>query len=272
MSVLETFGLKGKKAFLTGAGGGLGAAMARALAEAGAQVCVTDLIAERAAAVAQTLRDAGLAAEARPLDALSRESLERVAGETGPVDILVNAAGGNLEAATTSAELSFFDLPLEAFQRVIALNLFAGALLPCQVFGRLMAASGRGGVILNVSSMNALRPLTRVPGYSAAKAAVSNFTQWMAVHMAREYTPRIRVNALAPGFFLTDQNRFLLIDPTTGQPSPRGQRIIDHTPLGRFGEPHDLAGATVWLCSDAAAFVTGIVVPIDGGFSAYSGV
>ena len=188
------------------------------------------------------------------------------------MDILVNAAGGNLPTATTAPQQRFFDLPLEALDNVIKLNLFAGAILPAQVFGRAMAEHSAGGVILNISSMNALRPLTRIPGYSAAKAAVSNFTQWLAVHMAQEYNPRIRVNALAPGFFLTDQNRFLLTESATGELTERGQTILAHTPMARFGQPDDLAGTVVWLCSDAAAFVTGVVLPIDGGFSAFSGV
>ncbi len=144
-------------------------------------------------------------------------------------------------------------------------------MLPCQVFGKLMAEKGQG-TILNISSMNAFRPLTRIPAYSAAKAGVSNFTQWLAVHMAQQYSPRIRVNAIAPGFFLTEQNRFLLYDEQTRELTPRGQSIIAHTPMGRFGKPGDLFGATLWLLSEASAFVTGVIVPIDGGFSAYSGV
>jgi NAD(P)-dependent dehydrogenase (short-subunit alcohol dehydrogenase family) len=186
------------------------------------------------------------------------------------VDILVNGAGGNKKQATTSPDLSFFDLPPDAIRWVFDLN-FLGTLLPSQVFGQPMAEQG-AGCILNVSSMNAFRPLTRIPAYSAAKAAVSNFTQWLAVHMAQEYSSRIRVNAIAPGFFLTEQNRFLLTEETTGNLTPRGRTIIEHTPMGRFGAPEDLVGTVVWLLSPAAAFVTGVVVPVDGGFSANSGV
>jgi NAD(P)-dependent dehydrogenase (short-subunit alcohol dehydrogenase family) len=186
------------------------------------------------------------------------------------VDILINAAGGNYPTGTTSPDLSFFDLPLDALRYISDLNLL-GTVLPCQVFGRGMAERGEG-VILNVSSMNAFRPLTRIPAYSAAKAAVSNFTQWLAVHMAQNYSPRIRVNAIAPGFFITEQNRFLLTDKETGDFSARGKSVIAHTPMNRFGTPEDLLGATMWLISPASAFVTGAVIPIDGGFSAFSGV
>jgi NAD(P)-dependent dehydrogenase (short-subunit alcohol dehydrogenase family) len=188
----------------------------------------------------------------------------------GRVDILINGAGGNKKEATTTLDLSFFDLPADAVQWVFSLN-FLGTLLPSQVFGKVMAEQG-DGCILNVSSMSALSPLTRIPAYSAAKAAVSNFTQWLAVHIAQEHTPDVRVNALAPGFFLTEQNRFLLTQEGTGDLTPRGRTIIDHTPMAKFGAPEDLLGATIWLLSPAASFVTGIVVPIDGGFSAFSGV
>lgn len=270
--VVDRFRLDGKRALLTGGGGVLGAALARSLAEAGAHILITDLVAQRAEQVAEALCRGGYRAEGLALDAMSHTALVECAARVGRVDILVNAAGGNVPAATTSAEQSFFDLPREGLEQVLDLNLFAGAILPSQAFGRAMVACPTGGVILNISSMNALRPLTRIPGYSAAKAAVSNFTQWLAVHMAREYNPRIRVNALAPGFILTEQNRFLLTDSATGALTPRGHAILEHTPMGRFGEPADLAGAAVWLCSDAAAFVTGIVLPIDGGFSAFSGV
>ena len=188
----------------------------------------------------------------------------------GHIDILINGAGGNKPAATTNPEQSFFDLPADALRWVFDLNLM-GTILPCQVFGKIMAEQ-KSGVILNISSMNAFRPLTRIAAYSAAKAGVSNFTQWLAVHMAQEYSPEIRVNAIAPGFFLTDQNRFLLIGKDTGELTPRGKSIITHTPMGRFGNPDDLLGTVLWLLSPASAFVTGIVVPVDGGFSAFSGV
>lgn len=207
-------------------------------------------------------------------DVLKVETLqqanETIQTEFGAVDILINGAGGNHPSATTKPDLSFFDLPLDALRHVGDLNLL-GTILPCQVFGRKMAERGEG-VILNVSSMNAFRPLTRIPAYSAAKAAVSNFTQWLAVHMAQNYSPKIRVNAIAPGFFLTDQNRYLLTDKDTGELTPRGQAILSHTPMNRFGTPEDLLGATMWLISPASAFVTGVVLPIDGGFSAFSGV
>jgi NAD(P)-dependent dehydrogenase (short-subunit alcohol dehydrogenase family) len=186
------------------------------------------------------------------------------------VDILINGAGGNKPAATTNPETRFFNLPAEALRWVFDLNLM-GTILPCQVFGELMAEQ-KSGVILNISSMNAFRPLTRIAAYSAAKAGVSNFTQWLAVHMAQEYSPEIRVNAVAPGFFLTEQNRFLLTDKNTGELTARGKSILNHTPMDRFGDSADLIGTVMWLLSPASAFVTGIVVPVDGGFSAFSGV
>lgn len=272
MTVLESFRLDGKVALVTGGGGVLGAVLARTLAEAGARVWVTDLIEKQARDVARALHDDGFDAEWMVVDVMDRGSLAAAAARVGEIDVLINAAGGNVQEATTSADQTFFDLPLPALEKVVGLNLFGGALLPAQVFGRTMAETESGGVVLNISSTNALRPLTRIPGYSAAKAAVSNFTQWLAVHMAQEYNPRVRVNALAPGFFLTQQNRFLLTDAKTGGLTLRGETILAHTPMRRFGEPSDLAGATLWLCSDAAAFVTGITLPVDGGFSAFSGV
>jgi NAD(P)-dependent dehydrogenase (short-subunit alcohol dehydrogenase family) len=205
------------------------------------------------------------------LDKASVESAaQTVLVAFGRVDVLINGPGGNKPQATTNVENCFFDLPADALHWVIDLNLL-GTILPSQVFGKIMAEQ-KSGVILNITSMNALRPLTRIPAYSAAKAGVSNFTQWLAIHMAQEYAPEIRVNAIAPGFFLTEQNRFLLTEKETGTLTLRGGSILTHTPMHRFGTPDELLGATMWLISPAAAFVTGTVIPIDGGFSAFSGV
>jgi NAD(P)-dependent dehydrogenase (short-subunit alcohol dehydrogenase family) len=266
--------LEGKVVAVTGGGGVLCGAMSRALGRAGARVAVLDLFPGAAQKVADDIVAEGGAALAVGCDVLDKDSVEAAAGEIlkafGRVDIVINGAGGNKKEATTSPDLSFFDLPTEAIQWVFNLN-FVGTLLPSQVFGKLMADQGEG-IILNIASMNALRPLTRIPAYSAAKAAVSNFTEWLAVHLAQEYSPHIRVNAMAPGFFLTEQNRFLLTDEVSGKLTARGQTIIDHTPMERFGDPEELVGTMMWLLSPASAFVTGIVVPIDGGFSAFGGV
>lgn len=274
MHPLGLFQLEGKTAVVTGGGGVLCSTMAVALAQAGARVAVLDLRQELAQAVADDIQAQDGKAVALACDVLDKESLERAAQSVeqsfGPVNILINGAGGNRKEASTGPDLSFFDLPPEAAQWVFNLN-FVGTLLPCQVFGKRMVAQSEGS-ILNISSMNAFRPLTRIPAYSAAKAAVSNFTQWLAVHLAQEYSPAIRVNALAPGFFQTEQNRFLLTDAETGSLTARGQKIIDHTPMQRFGTPEDLIGAMFFLLSPASAFVTGVVLPVDGGFSAYSGV
>ncbi len=268
------FDLAGKTAVVTGGTGVLGAAICRGLVQAGAAVAVLARTEARVLALAESLQAAGGQALGVPADTLDRAGLEqaarRVYDQFGRVDILVNAAGGNRPASTVGAGQSFFDLPPEALQAMFNLNCL-GAMLAAQVFGRGMAEQG-AGVIVNLSSMAASRPLTRVVAYSAAKAALENFTRWLAVHLAQSYSPRIRVNAVAPGFFLGEQNRDLLIERETGALTPRGQQIIAHTPLGRFGEPDDLVGALVWLASDAARFVTGIVVPVDGGFSAFSGV
>jgi NAD(P)-dependent dehydrogenase (short-subunit alcohol dehydrogenase family) len=207
-------------------------------------------------------------------DVLQKDSIEKaekkILSEWGAIHGLVNAAGGNNPGATTGNDKCFFDLPESALRFVSDLNLL-GTIVPSQVFGKVMADQKKG-VILNVSSLNAFRPLTRIPAYSAAKAAVSNFTQWLAVHMAQEYSPDIRVNAIAPGFFLTEQNRFLLTEKETGKLTARGEKILAHTPMNRFGAPEDLLGGALWLLSPMSRFVTGIVLPIDGGFSAYSGV
>ena len=285
MAVPFKVDLSGKVAVVTGGGGILCSAMAKALAECGAAVAVADLKLESAQKVADEINAAGGKAMAVACNALEKASLEAaneaVEKAFGPVTILINGAGGNHPKGTTSMEylnpddllnesrdfVTFYDLDPKGIEFVFNLN-FLGTLLPSQAFTKKMA-HGRSGVIINISSMNALKPLTKIPAYSAAKAAVSNFTQWMAVHMAKS---GIRVNAIAPGFFVTDQNRALLTNPD-GTPTPRSAKILGHTPMGHFGEPSDLIGALLWLVSDqAAGFVTGVVVPVDGGFSAYSGV
>ena len=270
----DLFDLKGKVAVVTGAGGVLCSAMAKALAQAGAKVAVLDLMEAAAKKVADEIKSEKGSAIAVTCNVLEKASLEaareKIMDEFGKIDILINGAGGNKKEATTSPEMPFFDIPPEAVRFVFDLN-FLGTLLPTQVFGKEIAKSGKG-VILNVSSMNAFRPLTKIAAYSAAKAAVSNFTQWLAVHLCQNYSKDIRVNAIAPGFFLTEQNRFLLTEEKTGQLTARGKTIIDHTPMSRFGAPEDLVGTTLWLLSDASKFVTGVVVPVDGGFSAFSGV
>jgi len=272
--VQALFDVRGSTAVITGGSGHFGRAMALALAQAGVQVAILGRHAETAKTVAEAIQAEGGSALGIACDVLSRASLEQsreqVTSAFGPVDILINAAGGNSPAATTSTEQSFFDLDAEAVNRVFGLN-FTGTFQSCQVFGRGMAERGQG-CIVNVTSMSGLRPLTRVPAYSAAKAAIVNFTQWLAVHMAQEYSPRIRVNAMAPGFFLTEQNRYLMVDAQSGAIAPRGQTIIDHTPMGRLGAPEDLLGTLLWLVSPASAFVTGVVIPVDGGFSSFSGV
>jgi NAD(P)-dependent dehydrogenase (short-subunit alcohol dehydrogenase family) len=285
MSVPFKVNLKGKVVVVTGGGGILCSTMAKALAECGASIAVADLKVEAAEAVAKEIVAAGGKAIAVGCNVLDKASLDAANADVekrlGPVDILINGAGGNHPKGTTSMEylnpddllkenrdfVTFYDLDPKGVEFVFNLN-FLGTLLPTQAFTRKMALNRRG-VVINVSSMNAFRPLTKIPAYSGAKAAVSNFTQWLAVHFSKA---NIRVNALAPGFFLTDQNRNLLTKPD-GSHTPRAQTILGHTPLGRYGEPADLVGALLWLVSDeAAGFVTGIVVPVDGGFSAFSGV
>jgi len=268
------YNFTGQVVVITGGTGVLASEIACALAGCGAQLAILDVNLEPGKALLERVGARAAQLELFAGNVLSRESLSQISADIlarfGKVDCLINAAGGNRPQATTTPDMKFFDLPLDALRWVLDLNLL-GTILPCQVFGKTMAEQGHG-TILNLSSMNAFRPLTRIPAYSAAKAGVSNFTQWLAVHMAQEYSPRIRVNAIAPGFFLTNQNRFLLTDRETGELTARGKSIISHTPMARFGEPEDLLGTVLWLLSPASAFVTGTVVPIDGGFAAYSGV
>ena len=271
--VSEAYDFTGRSVVMTGGTGVLGRAIVQGLLNAGASVALLARNRNKAETIfAEMLsKDSAIIVEGDVLkkDDLQR-ALETVIKAFGRVDCLVNGAGGNDPRATTRADLSFFDLPEDAIRFVFDLNLL-GTILPTQVFGKQMVEQG-DGVILNISSMSAVRPLTRVVSYSAAKAAVNSFTQWLSVHLAQEYSPRIRVNAIAPGFFLTEQNRFLLTEQEAGKLTARGQSIINHTPMGRFGEPQDLIGTVLWLLSPASAFVTGVVVPVDGGFSAFGGV
>ena len=273
-SVTQWYDFKGHTAVITGGAGILGGELACALVGCGADVAILDRDPARAERLVESVKSQPGRAIIVHGDVLKPDSLikaeEGIRRELGPIDMLINAAGGNQAGATTSPEQPFFDLPEEALRFVVDLNLL-GTILPCQVFGRAMVEREEG-VIVNLSSMNAFRPLTRIPAYSAAKAAVSNFTQWLAVHIAQEYSPKIRVNAVAPGFFLTEQNRFLLTDEKSGDLTERGRTIVDHTPMGTIGTPEDLLGTLIWLLSPASSFVTGVVVPVDGGFSAFSGV
>jgi len=272
------FGLEGQVAVVTGGTGVLGGAMARGLAQAGARVGVLGRREANARQVVADIESAG--GEAVPLaaDVLeSRQLLEarRVTLERwGRLDILVNAAGGNRADALVADDATFFDASLDAFDRVLELNL-RGTVLASQIFAEAMARRSDGdeprGSIVNISSMAARHAMTRVMAYSIAKGGVDNFTIWLALELARKYGPGMRVNAIAPGFFLGEQNRALLVNPD-GSLTARGEKVIGHTPAGRFGDAHELIGTLIWLCSPAAAFVTGVIVPVDGGFSVHSGV
>lgn len=273
MYLESLFGLKSKVAIVTGGTGVLGSAMCKALAGSGASVVILGRRKEAADQLAKEIIRSGGNALGISADVLNEQQLvtakARVLEKFGTLDILINCAGGNLPGAVVMPDKTFLDLKIDDFQKVVDLNL-TGTVLPSQVFGETLVEK-KQGVIVNISSMTAIRPLTRVVGYGAAKAAVSNFTQWLAVEMARKFGEGIRVNAIAPGFFLTEQNRTLLTNPD-GSLTDRGQSIIRSTPFGRFGEPDELCGTLLWLCSDASKFVSGIVVPVDGAFSAYAGV
>ncbi len=272
--LLAMYDFRGRTFAVTGGAGALGGDVVAALAGCGANVMILDLNLTRVASIKESLGPLGAKVDAVQTDVMNHESLNAAAASInerfGPLYGLVNAAGGNSPRATVSPDTSFFDIAEEGMRFVLDLNLL-GTIMPCQVLAQQMTETGEG-VILNYSSMNAFRPLTNIAAYSASKAGISNFTAWLAVHMAQNYSGRIRVNAIAPGFFLGEQNRFLLIDQETGRLTPRGNKIIEHTPMGRFGVPEDLLGTVLWLLSPASSFVTGITVPVDGGFSAYAGV
>ncbi len=272
--VSKMYDFSGRSIVITGGAGVLGGEIACALVGCGAKVAILDrdpALADRLLKRIETSVGEAIVVFA---DVLSRPTLEKARQQVldafGRVDCLINAAGGNKPDATTGPDRTFFDVPEDALRFVFELNI-TGTILASQVFGKAMADQGQG-IILNFSSMSAYRPLTRILGYSAAKSAVSNFTEWLAVYMAQNCSPRIRVNAVAPGFFLTEQNRYLLTDKETGKLTARGESIVSHTPMGRFGESEDLLGTVLWLLSPASAFVTGVVVPVDGGFHAFSGV
>jgi NAD(P)-dependent dehydrogenase (short-subunit alcohol dehydrogenase family) len=272
--LMAMYDFTGKTFAVTGGAGALGSDVVVALAGCGANVMILDLRLGGVPVIKERCGEHASQVDACEVDVMHRDSLTAAGAAInerfGPLYGLVNAAGGNNPKATVSPTMSFFDIPEEGMRFVLDLNLL-GTVMPCQILAKQMADQGEG-VILNYSSMNALRPLTNIAAYSASKAGITNFTAWLAVHMAQNYSGKIRVNAIAPGFFIGEQNRFLMVDKETGGWTARGKRVIEHTPMGRFGVPEDLLGCVLWLLSPAASFVTGITVPVDGGFSAYAGV
>jgi NAD(P)-dependent dehydrogenase (short-subunit alcohol dehydrogenase family) len=272
--LMAMYDFTGKTFAVTGGAGMLGGDVVVALANCGANVMILDLRLGGVPAIKERLGERVSQIDACEVNVLSRDDL-MAAGHVinerfGPLYGLVNAAGGNSPKATVSPTMSFFDIPEEGMRFVLDLNIL-GTMMPCQILAKQMVETGEG-VILNYSSMNAYRPLTNIAAYSASKAAITNFTAWLAVYLAQNYSGKIRVNAIAPGFFLTEQNRFLLTDEKTGALTPRGKTVTEHTPMARFGAPEELLGAMFWLLSDASKFVTGVTIPVDGGFSAFSGV
>lgn len=283
MKPLSFNDLKGKVCVITGGAGVLGSSLVRAMAMAGMKVAIADINKADAIKTAEeAAKETGAivtGVEANVLDKVSLEkSKKEIHRKLGEIDCLINGAGGNSPQATTEVEQiteaftgnlgkTFYGLQMEGFDKVFALN-FTGTILPTMVYTQDMVKNKKGAV-LNISSMNSYRPLTKIPAYSAAKASINNFTEWLSVHLAKI---GIRVNAIAPGFFITRQNRFLVMDEKTGDYSPRGRKIIDNTPMGIFGKPDDLQGATLFLLSDISSFITGIVLPVDGGYNAYGGV
>ena len=274
MNYLEQlFSLKGKVAVLTGGGGVLAAKIGYGMAKAGATIILLDIREENAMKTAESITAEGYSAIGMCSNVLDKENMEsvceKIVAKYGKVDILLNAAGGNQSGATIAPDQTIFDLELEALDKVTSLN-FNGSVIPSLVFGQQMAKQGEGNII-NISSMAAYQAITRVVGYSASKAAITNFTTWLATELAKKFGDKLRVNAIAPGFFIGDQNRSLLINED-GSLTPRSQDILHNTPMNRFGEAEELIGAVIYLVSPAASFVTGAVLPVDGGFSIFSGV
>lgn len=283
MATMSFNDLNGKVCVITGGAGVIGSALVKAMASVGVKIAIADINKETAekvaASIALEFNAQVIGVEANVLDKESLIKAKQIINDQlGDIDLLINGAGGNHPTATTKVEQmdenslnhledTFYGLEMDGFDKVFALN-FKGTLLPTMVFTTDMLKNKKG-VVLNVSSMNSYKPLTKIPAYSAAKASINNFTEWLAVHLAKT---GIRVNAIAPGFFITDQNRFLVLDQATGNFSARGQKIVNNTPMGKFGEPEDLQGATLFLLSDISSFVTGIVIPVDGGYSAFGGV
>ncbi len=266
--------LKGKTAVVTAAGGAIGGAIARAFADEGVRVALWDLRVDAARENADSIVARGGSALAIECDVLAKANVESAASQVmaafETIDILVNGVGGSRKQTTTSPELEFFDIREQDMEEVMALN-YLSAVIPAQVVGRIFAEK-QSGAILNISSIAGFSPLSRSLSYSNGKAATNNFTEWLAVHMAQTYSPKIRVNAIAPGFMLTEQNRFLLTDEKTGEITERGRQILNECPMNRYGNPEEVAGAAVWLVSDQAGFVTGAIIPVDGGFTAFCGV
>lgn len=273
---MSLFSLTGRTAVITGASGAIGGALARGFAEAGANLALTyNSNGDKLNALADALAQSGPRPLVSQVDVQSQEALKTHCDETmnrfGAIDIVVNCAGGNLKAAMTGGDVGFFDLEAQAILDTLNLNVMGGAVLPCLAYGPHVAKSQFGGSVINVTSMNAFRPLQGRPAYAASKAAVNNFTQWFASHAAQTYSQTMRVNAIAPGFFPNERARLTLFNPD-GSLSERGQRIVDLTPMGRLGNVEDLIGTAIWYASDAARYVTGTTTAIDGGFNAYSGV
>ena len=270
---MNMFNLNGKTAVVLGAGV-IGSAIARGFVHAGADL-VLGYRSTQVDSLVSEFREMGVKVKSYQVEATDHQSVtayrDQILKDFGSVDILVVTAGGNVKAAMTSDETSFFDLPMDALEKVVKTNLFGGAIIPAQVFGSSMMDNQEGGSIITISSMNIYRPLEGRPGYAAAKSALTNFTQWLSVYLAKECNPFLRVNSIAPGFFINSRMRNQLLDEN-GEYNARGKAIVDHTPMGRFGEPEEIVGTAVWLASEASKFVTGTVIPVDGGFNAYAGL